>query len=93
MLCVFMGFGLEVPFFNTSLQTKAVLLLVREYHVIKARTHDAGGHLMSYVTDVLRSRVFPLKDHTGSAFKAGSKESLEGWKSFLRWLSGVLRWV
>lgn len=67
---------------GTSLQTKAVLLLVREYHVIKARTHDAVGHLMSYVTDVLRSGVFPLKDHTGSAFKAGSKESMRAGRAF-----------
>ena len=67
---------------GTSLQTKAVLLLVREYHLVKGQTHDAVGHVISYITEVLRSGLFPLKDLDGADFAPGSKQAMLAGSSF-----------
>ena len=61
---------------GTSLQTKAVLLLVREYHLVKNKTHDEVGRIIGYITKTLQSGWFPLKDLSGAAFAPGSKQAM-----------------
>ena len=55
-----------------SIKTKLVVILLRENRIIKEKTHDSVGILMSYIFDTLMSGKFPQRDHQQNAFKPGS---------------------
>ena len=57
-----------------SIKTKAVFLLFRENMLLKGKTHDAIGLLVSYICNTLMTGCFPKKDPSGMAWRPGTKE-------------------
>lgn len=67
---------------GASLETKLVIIILRDSRVIKEKSHDAVGELMGYITDTLMSGCFPRHRPDGAAFPTGSAESHRAGKPF-----------
>ena len=65
-----------------SLDTKLLLLLIRDGDCEKPWTHDSIGDLIGYIMTVLMTGRFPVKDHTGQDFTPGTVESARAGKFF-----------
>ena len=70
-----------------SLETKIVLLLLREMMVIKYKSHDRVGHASGYIVRTLMSGKFPDTNVDGHAFHPDSPQAARaglefagGWK-------------
>ena len=57
-----------------SLDTKVLVLLIRDGDLVKPHTHNSIGKLVAYIMGVLRTGNFPLVDHEGIPFKPGQPE-------------------
>lgn len=57
-----------------SLDTKCLLLLIRDGDLVKPHTHSDIGILIGYIMDVLSTGNFPEKDQSGQPFKEGTLE-------------------
>ena len=58
-----------------SLQTKRLLLCIRDGDCVKPYTHDDIALVIAYAMDVLRTGLFPNVDHNNEPFLAGSREA------------------
>lgn len=70
-----------------SLDTKCLLLLVRDGDLVKPHTHNDIGILIGYIMKVLQTGKFPSTNERGEPFKTGSREATRaeqpfagGWK-------------
>lgn len=57
-----------------SLDTKLLVLLIRDGDLVKPQTHNSIAKLVAYIMGVLRTGNFPLVDHEGIPFKPGQPE-------------------
>ncbi|CAK9112062.1 unnamed protein product [Durusdinium trenchii] len=59
---------------GTSIETKLVLLILREATIIKDRSHDRVGETIGYIMRTLMTGTYPSVDHRGEPFLVGSAE-------------------
>ena len=65
-----------------SLNSKSLVLLFRDAVMVKPFTHDAVGHLVSYVMKVLQTGLFPDKNFDGEKFPPDSPQALRAGTPF-----------
>ena len=58
-----------------SLETKLVLLLLREQMIVKNKSHDKVGHTIGYIVRTLMSGKYPMTNVNGERFDTSSPQA------------------